>query len=360
MSPRPSLPGNRSALIALCLILASAALACLTAASAKASFYQMVLCAANNGSNGFQTATNTTSPQNLGGIFSVENYCGPAPFPAGGNAFIRIVENQSTGSAGNGAYASVSWTVPPWVEIVSAGGYTRQTGDFNDGWRSRFWAEDFGGGGHNILMQGSGVSGGGIFWGTTSTFASHLWPFSGWGEYRRFIYEMTCMRPAGCDRAGWNGTDANTFILTLDDVSPSQVWLTGGGAPLMDGQWVKGTQTATYAWSEQGSGIRFERLYIDGGERWGIDHIASGQCNRDAWAGVGEFAVISKPVRPPRVLIAPTPSRPRVSPTALTHWRPAPRTTPSGRVSPAPAGSPAPAARSVPTTALREPPAGCR
>lgn len=292
MSPRPSLPGSRQATIALCLMLACVAVAGVAASNAKASFYQMVLCAANNGSNGFATATNTTSPQNPGGIFSIENYCGPAGFPAGNGAFIRIVENQSVGSAGNSAYASVSWTAPSPISIVAAGGYTRQPGEFRDGWRARFWAEDHGGGGHNILMQGSGVANGslgGIGWGTTSTFGSHLWPFGGWGGYRRFVYEMTCMRPAGCDRAGWNGTDANTFILTLDDPSPSQVWLTNGST-LMSGQWVKGTQTATYAWSEQGSGIRFERLYVDNAERWGIDHIAAKQCNRDAWGGVGEFA----------------------------------------------------------------------
>lgn len=290
MSSHSSGPVNRPVAVALCLMLVCVAVACIGAASAKASFYQMVLCAANNGSNGFQTATNTVSANNPGGIFSIENYCGPAGFPAGNGAFIRIVENQSAGNAGNTAYASVSWTAPSPISIVAGGGYTRQPGEFRDGWRARFWGEDHGGGGpHNILMQGSGVGGGGIFWGTCSTFCSHLWPFGGWGGYRRFIYEMTCVRPAGCDRAGWNGTDANTFILTLDDPSPSQVWLTNGST-LMSGQWVKGTQTATYAWSEQGSGIRFERLYVDNAERWGIDHIAAGQCNRDAWGGVGEFA----------------------------------------------------------------------
>jgi hypothetical protein len=271
-------------------MLAATGLACVCAANAQGAFYKMVLCAGNNGSNHFDTATNTTSPQNPGGIFSIENYCGPAPDPAGGNAFIRIVENQAAGNAGNSAYASVSWTTAPWVNIVAGGGWTRQPNNFNDGWRSRFWGEDWGGGTNNILMQGSGVSGGGIFWGTTSTFSPHLWPFGGWGNYRRFVYEMTCVRPAGCDRSGWNGTDANTFVLILDDVSPSQVGLTNTGAPFLGGQWVRGSQTVTYNWSDLGSGIRFERLMIDGAERWGIDHIAAGQCNRDASGSNGEFA----------------------------------------------------------------------
>lgn len=32
-----------------------------------------------------------------------------------------------------------------------------------------------------VIERRAGVGGGGIFWGTTSTFASHLWPFGGWG-----------------------------------------------------------------------------------------------------------------------------------------------------------------------------------
>lgn len=295
MPRRSGKPGQNPALITICALLALTALACVFAGTADASFYKMVLCAGNNGSNGFQTATNTTSPQNPGGIFSIENYCGPAPDPAGGNAFIRIVENQPNGNAGNTAYASVSWTTTPWVNIVAGGGWTRQPGNFNDGWRSRFWGEDWGGGTNNILMQGSGVSGGGIFWGTTSTFSPHLWPFGGWGSYRRFVYEMTCVRPAGCDRSGWNGTDANTFVLILDDTFAPQVALTNTGSGLLAGQWVKGGQTATYSWNEQGSGIRFERLKIDGADRYVIDHIAAAQCNRDASGSNGEFARVFQP-----------------------------------------------------------------
>ena len=171
------------------------------------------------------------------------------------------------------------------------GGYTRQPHEFNDGWRGRFWAEDFGGGGpHNILMQGTNAENSGINWSPTSTFASHLWPFNNLGAYRRFVFEMTCMRPAGCDRSGWNGVEANTFVLILNDVSPSQVNLTNTDKPLLSGQWVRGDQTATYAFTERGSGIAMERVRIDGAERFKIDHIATRECNRDATQSSGEFA----------------------------------------------------------------------
>jgi len=118
---------------------------------------------------------------------------------------------------------------PPAVAIAAASGYTRQPDAFNDGWRARFWAEGFDGSANNILMQGSGVargSLGGIGWAPTSTFASHLWTFNGYGSYRRFVLEMTCVRQAGCDRAGFSATDANTLVLSLNDVEPSRIALT--------------------------------------------------------------------------------------------------------------------------------------
>jgi hypothetical protein len=256
---------------------------------AGAGIYNMVLCAANNGSNSYATATNTVSGGNPGGIFNFENYCGPAPFPAGGNGFLRIVENQSGGNAGYTAYGSISWTVPPWVAIVAGGGYTREPNSFNQGWRARFWAEDFGGGGHEILAQEKGMPNQGIYWAPTSTFAPHLWPFGSYGDYRRFVFEVTCMLTIGCDRTNFNAADANTFVLTLADRQDSQVGFTGSST-FMQGGWVRGAQTATFSWTENGSGIRYERIRIDGAERWSIDHVATGECNRDSWGGVGEFA----------------------------------------------------------------------
>lgn len=287
MSSHSSGPAKRPATVALCLMLACVGIAVIAAADANAAHYKMLLCAGNNGSNSFQTATNTTSASNPGGIFSFENYCGPAPDPAGNNAFLRIVENQSGGNAGVNAYGSISWTVPPWVAIIAGGGYTRMPNAFNDGWRGRFWAEDWGGGTNNILMQGAGVGGGGINWGLTSTFASHLWPFGGYGDYRRFVFEMTCFRPAGCDRGNFNAVDANTIVLMLADRQDSQVSFTNGSV-LMGGGWVRGTHAITWNASDNGSGLRFERLRVNGAERQVLDH--RGSCDLGYSGPNGEFA----------------------------------------------------------------------
>ena len=291
MSSRSSGPARNPVPIALCMMAVAFVVAMVCVATAHAANYKMLLCAGNNGSNGYDTATNTASGANPGGIFHFVNYCGPAPDPAGDNAWLRIEENQSGGSAGETAYGSISWTVTPWVAILAGGGYTREPGSFNDGWRGRFWAEGFDGSTNNILMQGSGVqngSCGGVCWATTSTFASHLWPFGGYGYYRRFVFEMTCFRPAGCDRSGWNAVDADTIHLTLADVSPVELHLTDTGAPLLGGQWVRGGQTATYSWSEVGSGIRMEWIDIDGARRFTLDH--AGECDIGWSQASGEFA----------------------------------------------------------------------
>lgn len=293
MSSQSSGPCTRAATVALCGLLLAVGIAVLATAEAHAAQYKMVLCAANNGSNGYDLATNTKSAQNPNGIFAVENYCGPAPDPAGNSAFLRIYENQDAGSAGEGAYASVSWTVPPWVAIIGAGGYTREPGSFNDGWRGRFWAEDFGGGGQPILLQGTNSPNTGFQWSPTSTFASHLWPFGSWGYYRRFVVELTCMRPAGCDRSGWNDYDANTMTLMLEDVSPASAHFTENGDPLLSGVWVRGAHSASYQLFDQGSGLRMGRLAVDGSERQSDDF--AGRCDRDSSQASGEFARNFKP-----------------------------------------------------------------
>jgi len=291
MSSQSSRPCSRAATVALCGLLLAVGIGVFATAQAQAALYRMVLCGANNGSNSYQTATNTTSSQNPGGIFSFENYCGPAPFPAGNNAFLRIAENQSGGTAGVNAYGSISWTTTPWVDIVGAGGYTREPNAFNDGWRGRFWLEDWGGNGQQVLVQGSGVQNGsceGVCWATTSTFASHLWPFGGYGRYRRFIFELTCYRQAGCDRANFNAVDANSMVLILDDVAPPSIDLHEDSGPLMSGQWVRGSQPVSWATADEGSGVRYEWLRVDGAERAVVDRTS--QCNIDSNSAVGEFA----------------------------------------------------------------------
>ncbi len=76
--------------------------------------------------------------------------------------------------------------------------------------------------------------------------------------------------------------------MILNDVSPVQLQLTNTSAPLLAGQWVRGTQTATYSWSDQGSGIRMEWINIDGARRFTIDHAS--ECNTGSSAVNGEFA----------------------------------------------------------------------
>lgn len=289
MPQRSRRPGRNPAAIAFAGLFLAVALACVFTATANASYYKMLLCAGNNGSNGFATATNTASPTNPGGIFSFENYCGPAPDPAGNNAFLRIAEQMPSGMAGNTAYGSMSWTAPGFVSIVAGGGYTRIPNAFNDGWRGRFWAEGYDGSTNNILMQGSGVANGscgGVCWATTPNFAPHLWPFGGYGNYRRFVFELTCFRPAGCDRANFNAVDANTLNLTLNDVDPAKINLTGG--VIASGAWVRGPQNVTWNTSDLGSGIRFESIRVDGSVRQVLDW--RGSCNIDATGTSGEFA----------------------------------------------------------------------
>ncbi|MGH2975283.1 MAG: hypothetical protein ACRDLL_10510 [Solirubrobacterales bacterium] len=296
MTTGPSGSARRPATIALCLMLLSTAIAVLCAATAHAADYKMLLCAGGNGSNSYQTATNTSYSKYPGGIFNFENYCGSAPDPAGNSAFLRIRDVAPDGTSAETAYGSISWTVPPWVAILAAGGYTREPATFNQGWRARFWAEDFGGGGTSILMQGAGVDNGslgGTGWAMTSIFAPHVWPFTSFGYYRRFIFEVTCFRPAGCDRSGENIADANTIALVLTDVSPVDLQLTNTSAPLLSGAWVRGAQTATYSWSDAGSGIRMEWIDIDGNRRFTIDH--AGDCDTGASGPNGQFARVFQP-----------------------------------------------------------------
>lgn len=293
MSSRSNQPVSRPVRIALCLIALTFAIAIISAATAHAGYYKMVLCAAGNGSNSYDTATNTRSAQNPNGIFDFNNFCGPAPDPAGDSAFLRINENQPSGNAGDTAYGQISWSAPPWVAIRGGGGYTREPDGLNDGWRGRFWAEDWGGGTNNILMQGTGASNSGINWSPTSTFAPHLWPFGGYGDYHRFVFELTCMRPAGCDRSGYSTVDANTIVLILDDAAPVELHLTNTDAPLLSGQWVRGNQTAYYSWSDQGSGIRMEWINIDNAQPFTIDHW--NECNTGYSGPSGEFARAFQP-----------------------------------------------------------------
>jgi hypothetical protein len=281
MSFRSSRPAQRPVTVALCLMLACVGVAVIAVATADAAQYKMLLCAGNNGSNNYVTATNTTSPQNPGGIFSFENYCGPAPDPAGDRAFLRIAENQSGGNAGQWAYGSIYYDVPPHIQFKTAGGYTRQPNAFNQGWRARFWAIDYNNNSVEFLNQGIGAP-----TGITGTFAPHLWSPPGIAFWR-FVMEMQCVRPEGCDRANFNAFDANSFVFILSDEQDARISITNG-SPLMAGAWVRGTNDVTWDAFESGSGIRFERVRVDGNLRFQLDH--RGSCDLDYSLSNGEFA----------------------------------------------------------------------
>lgn len=292
MSTGPSLPASRQAKIALCLMALSFAIALVSAATAHASEYKMLLCAGNVGSNGYTTATNTISPQHPSGIFDFENHCGPAPDPAGNGAFLRIAEHEASGNAGQGAYGAIVITAPPWVAIGAAGGYTREPNAFNEGWRGQFWGEDFAGNGTLILNQGAGLPNSGVNWATTATFAPHLWPYGGSSFFRSLVFELACVRPAGCDRANYNGVDTNTLIFTLHDTQNAQIALTNDSV-LMNAGWARGAQPVTYNVADNGSGLRWERVRVDGVVRFTLDHRSA--CDLGYSQANLEFARVFQP-----------------------------------------------------------------
>jgi hypothetical protein len=286
MEARQSRLGPRM-LIGAGILLLVLLVAMVLAAPTKAAYYRMVLCAGNNGSNAYNISTNTTSPQNPGGIFDFVNNCGPAPYPAGNNAWLRINEHEASGNAGHEAYGDIYYDTPAWVHYKAAGGYTRQPNAFNEGWRARFWILDFANNGIQLMTQGQGLCNCNGQWASGNTFGPHIWPFGNYLDFWRFVYELRCVRSAGCDRTNFNATDANTFIFVLSDDQNSQVGFVG--SPLVNGQWSRGTHNVAWNSSDNGSGLRFERLRIDNGDRFTIDYQALGLCDADGGWGE-EFA----------------------------------------------------------------------
>jgi hypothetical protein len=288
MSPRTNHPAKRPVPIALCLLALTFAIALVAAAGADAAYYKMVACGGNSGAPPYTVGTNTASPQNPGGIFELHNWCGGAGGdPPGDAAYMRIVENQASGSAGPGAYGHFVFDTPGFVHFKAAGGYTRQPNAFNDGWRARFWLASATST-QQIMIQGAGLPNAGGQWASSNTFGPHLWPIAGYWDFTRFVYEMQCVRPAGCDRANYNATDLNGLVFILSDDSNSLAAFTGG--QILSGTWVRGTQNVNFNVSDLGSGLRVERMRVDGAERWTWDHwpecsgnISSSQVNGE-WA----------------------------------------------------------------------------
>jgi hypothetical protein len=256
----------------------------------------MVACASTSGAPPYTTATNTVSAQHPSGIFDVNNWCGGAGGdPPGDAAFMRISEHEPSGNAGQGAYAQIVFETPWYVHFKSGGGYTRQPNSFNDGWRTRFWGIDFASNYNLFLNQGAGVSNAGVDSSASGIFGPHLWPFGSYLDFHHFIFELSCVRPAGCDRANYNAVDANGFVFILNDDENSKVALTNTSSPMLAGAWVRGSQGIEWSSSDNGSGLRDERLRIDGAGRYLIDYQALSQCNATSSQTNGEFSRTYQP-----------------------------------------------------------------
>lgn len=291
MSSRPKRPVNPVA-IALWLMVLAVGVGCIAAANAHAAYYKTLYC---GGADGSGNPTLGARP----GFFDFTDDCGTAyGDPAGTGGFLRLEEN-TTGTAGNTDEASYSWSAPAGTSIAAVSAYTRVPGYFNSGWRSRFWAEGFDGSENNILMQGSGVANEGIYAPATTNFVYHAWPFGGFGDYKRLLFAMSCYRPGGCSREGWNAADANSIAITLNDKEAPHVnW--EGDSHVLAGDWVRGYNPIAWRESDVGSGLRFSRLGVDGallGDGT-IDYQANGGCRTGRSDANGEFARDFQPCTP--------------------------------------------------------------
>lgn len=271
---------RRLALAALIAVSAFAASA-FAAANASAAYYKMVACSANNGAPPYQVETNAPD------IFDVTNRCnGHGGDPPGESSLIRIHENQDPPhSVRQGAYADAYFDAPPGVHFKAAGGFTREPYQFNEGWRARFWIA--GQSNTQIMAQGAGGGTGGLL-PSSSVFGPHIWPEGGYLDFNRFVFEEACIRAARCDVSGNNAADLNGMVFILSDDSDSHPEFTQTESPLLADHWVTGNQSLTFSASDAGSGIREERVYVDGAEIWSLDHGA--ECATSVTPSNGEWA----------------------------------------------------------------------
>lgn len=264
----------------------------LSVPAAQASQYRVLLCAAGAGQWNAGTATNTTSAQNPEGIFRFFGNCPSGTHdPAGESGYLKVWENQPSGAARVGAFGRIYWDSPTFTHFKTAGGYTRQPAAFNAGWRSRLMGVDFADNTQQFITQGVGLPNQGEQAGSSNIFGPHIWPFPDQRDFHRFLFEMTCVRPSGCDRGGLNETDINGLKFTMSDDQDSQVAFTNQGAsPLLSGQWVRGGSSVTWHSADNGSGLRFERVFIDNSNVNTIDYQAAGSCDAGFSTNSGEFA----------------------------------------------------------------------
>ncbi len=288
MSPRSSHPVNRRVLTSLCLLALTLVVAVLAAATAHAAEYKMVNCAAISGAPPYSLEANT-------GIFTFENDCvDQGGDPPGDKSFLRISEHEPGGNAAYGAYQSVNFETPWGINFRSAGGYLREPNAFNDGWQARFGFNYMNGSPQLQLVQGAHLEGTAPgYWGTTQIFGSYLWPWSYPIDFYRWTFQMICAAPSGCDRSNYNAVDLNGIVFTLRDWEDAKVEWTNTGSDLLSGRWVKGAQNVSWQSSDQGSGLRMERLFLDGAESWHNDH--GPECDTSSDQTNGTYARVFQP-----------------------------------------------------------------
>lgn len=277
------LPPRRRLAIAVLIALLALVTGTLAATGrASAAYYKMVACSADNGAPPYQVETNAP------GVFEVANRCdGEGGDPPGESALIRVHEDQDPPhTVREGAYEDVYFDAPPSVHFKAAGGFTRQPYEFNEGWRARFWIADQSST-TQIMAQGAGASANGLS-PSSSVFGPHIWPEGGYLDFNRFVFELECVRAARCDVSGNNTADLNGIVFILSDDSDSHPEFTQTESPLLSDHWVRGNQDITFSASDAGSGIREERVYVDGDEIWNLDHGA--ECATSVTPSNGEWA----------------------------------------------------------------------
>lgn len=293
---RPSQPVSRPALIALCLILSCAALAVLAAATAQASEYEVRACSGGVGAPPYTLATNTISLQHPEtGTFTFADHCDRSGGDTPGNEpFMRIAEDEGTDTlAPFGAYLAVEFTPPAGTRILRAGGYTREPYTFNGGWQAHFKFTDPDGVTQLQMAEGAGLFGAGFpYFDRSLTFTPHLWPWPYGIQLDHWAFDLICDGSGGCDEVGYNAADLTGLVFTLEDTQDSQVHLTDAGSDLLAGRWVSGRKQVAWTSFDRGSGLRLERLRVDGSQRYALDYRAIGDCQTDA---SGQWAATFQP-----------------------------------------------------------------
>lgn len=269
------------------LLLGLAGIGAVGATMSRAAYYKMVACSADNGAPPYTIDTNTRTAETPDGIFDVWNRCGGSGGdPPGESALIRIQEDRDPPhTIRQGAYANVYFDAPSSIHFKAAGGFTREPFQFADGWRARFWIAGASPS-QQIMSQGTSINPNELT-PPSNSFGPHLWS-TDYLDFNRFVFELTCVRAARCDVSGNNAADLNALLFILSDDSDPQVSFTKTEVPFMAGRWVKGAQYVTFAVSDAGSGMREERLYIDGSELWSMDHGA--ECSTSTTPSNGEWA----------------------------------------------------------------------